>query len=154
MILYFSATGNSKYVAERIAKATNDECIFILDIMKDEKCFLSIKENENVGIVSPIYAWGCPSVIIDFLNKVSFSGKKIFDLSNKETVAVINKNAEPQIDEIIQKIQQKSSGNFMRNKLPKFVAPSYKPYYENMRKTKHFTVDDSCIGCRLCEKMG
>ena len=56
--------------------------------------------------------------------------------------------------EIIQKIQQKSSGNFMRNKLPKFVAPSYKPYYENMRKTKHFTVDDSCIGCRLCEKMG
>ena len=201
MILYFSATGNSKYVAERIAKATNDECIFILDIMKDEKCFLSIKENENVGIVSPTYAWGCPSVIIDFLNKVSFSGKKksyfyyiatygttqgnngyladknlsqntgikfyaffsvkmpdtwtpIFDLSNKETVAVINKNAEPQIDEIIQKIQQKSSGNFMRNKLPKFVAPSYKPYYENMRKTKHFTVDDSCIGCRLCEKMG
>ena len=73
MILYFSATGNSKYVAERIAKATNDECIFILDIMKDEKCFLSIKENENVGIVSPTYAWGCPSVIIDFLNKVSFS---------------------------------------------------------------------------------
>ena len=57
MILYFSATGNSKYVAERIAKATNDECIFILDIMKDEKCFLSIKENENVGIVSPTYAW-------------------------------------------------------------------------------------------------
>ena len=82
------------------------------------------------------------------------TGIKFYALSNKETVAVINKNAEPQIDEIIQKIQQKSSGNFMRNKLPKFVAPSYKPYYENMRKTKHFTVDDSCIGCRLCEKMG
>ncbi len=199
MIVYFSATGNSKYVAERIAKATNDECIFILDVMKGEKCSLSIKEDENVGIVSPTYAWGCPSIIIDFLNKVSFSGNKenyfyyiatygttpgingyladenlfqntsikfdaffsvkmpdtwtpIFDLSNKEKVAIINRKSELQIDEIIKKIQNKSSGDFMKNKLPKIVAPFYKRYYENMRKTKHFTVDNSCIGCRLCEK--
>ena len=199
MILYFSATGNSKYVAERIAKATNDECISILDVMKDEKCSLYIKENENIGIVSPTYAWGCPSVIIDFLNKVSFSGNKksyfyyiatygttpgnngylankglsqstgikfdaffsvkmpdtwtpIYDLSNKEKVDAINRKAEPQIDEIIEKIQKKSSGDFMKNRIPKFTVAFYKPYYENMRKTKHFTVDNSCIGCRLCEK--
>ncbi|CAI3547647.1 EFR1 family ferrodoxin [Clostridium neonatale] len=199
MIVYFSATGNSKYVAERIAKATNDECISILDVMKDEKCSLSIKENENVGIVSPTYAWGCPSVIIDFLNKVSFSGNKknyfyyiatygttpgnngylankslykntgikfdaffsvkmpdtwtpIFDLSNKEKVAEMNRKAEPQIDEIILKIQNKSVGDFTKNKIPKFTVAFYKPHYENMRKTNHFTVDDSCIGCKLCEK--
>ncbi|MGG7059041.1 EFR1 family ferrodoxin [Clostridium tertium] len=199
MILYFSATGNSKYVAERITKATNDECISILDVMKDEKCSLYIKENENVGIVSLTYAWGCPSIIIDFLNKVSFSGNKknyfyyiatygttpgsngyladknlsqstgikfdaffsvkmpdtwtpTYDLSNKEKVAAINKKAEPQIDEIIEKVQKKSSGDFMKNKLPKIVAQFYKTCYENMRKTKHFTVDNSCIGCRLYEK--
>lgn len=41
----------------------------------------------------------------------------------------------------------------MKNRVPKFTTPIHKPYYENMRKTKNFTVDDSCIGCRLCEKM-
>lgn len=106
--------------------------------MRDEKCYLSIKENENVGIVSPTYVWGCPSVIIDFLNK--------------EKVATINRKAELQIDGISEKIQKKFCGNFMKNKVPKIIAPFYKPYYENMRKTKHFIVDDSCIGCRLCEK--
>lgn len=199
MILFFSATGNSKYVAERIAKATNDECKFILDVMKENKYVLSIKENESVGIVSPTYAWGCPSVIIDFLNKVSFRGNKqkyfyfiatygttpgnngylankilykntgikfdaffsvkmpdtwtpIFDLSDKEKVAEMNRKAEPQIDEIISKIQKKYHGNFMKNKVPKFTAVIYKPYYDSMRKTNHFTVDDNCIGCKLCKK--
>lgn len=76
MILYFSATGNSKYVAERIAKVTNEECVSILDVIKDDKYYLSIKANETVGIVSPTYAWGCPSVIIDFLKNVSLTENK------------------------------------------------------------------------------
>ncbi|MDO5517634.1 MAG: EFR1 family ferrodoxin [Clostridium sp.] len=199
MILYFSATGNSKYVAERIAKATNDVCMSILDVMKDDESALSIKENENVGIISPTYAWGCPSVIVDFLNKVTINGKDkkyfyyiatygttpgnncyladkylyqstgikfdaffsvkmpdtwtpIFDLSDKDKVAEINRKAEPEIDKIIEKIQKQSPGDFTKNKMPKITVPFYKPYYEHMRKTKNFTVDDSCIGCRLCEK--
>ena len=199
MILYFSATGNSKYVAERIAKVTNEECVSILDVIKDDKYYLSIKANETVGIVSPTYAWGCPSVIIDFLKNVSLTENKkcymyyiatygttpgnngyfanknlfksigrefdayfsvkmpdtwtpIFNLSNKEKVSEINRKAEPQIDEIIANIQNESSGDFMKNKIPRFTAPFYKPYYDNMRKTKNFTVEDSCIGCRLCEK--
>ena len=199
MIFYFSATGNSKYVADRVAEATNDYTISIVDCLKKQACDFDVTEENQVGIICPTYCWGLPNIVAEFLKKIVLNEKPkylwllttygsttgqiarfadeilaskglklhgsfcvkmpdtwtpIFDLSNKETVAVINKNAEPQIDEIIQKIQQKSSGNFMRNKLPKFVAPSYKPYYENMRKTKHFTVDDSCIGCRLCEKMG
>ena len=199
MIFYFSATGNSKYVADRVAEATNDYTISIVDCLKKQACDFDVTEENQVGIICPTYCWGLPNIVAEFLKKLVLNEKPkylwllttygsttgqiarfadeilaskglklhgsfcvkmpdtwtpIFDLSNKETVTVINKNAEPQIDEIIQKIQQKSSGNFMRNKLPKFVAPSYKPYYENMRKTKHFTVDDSCIGCRLCEKMG
>lgn len=199
MILYFSATGNSKYVAQRVAKATNDEAISILDFINKDEYSLFIKENENVGIVSPTYAWGCPSIVMDFLNNISFGNSNknyfyfiatygttpgnsgyfanknlykstgikfdaffsvkmpdtwtpIFDLSDKEKVDQINIMSESQIDEAIEKIKSKSIGNFMRNKIPKITAPLYKPYYENMRKTNHFTVDDSCIGCKLCEK--
>ena len=37
MIFYFSATGNSRYVAERIAAATGDETISIPDCCKSDR---------------------------------------------------------------------------------------------------------------------
>ncbi len=77
----------------------------------------------------------------------------IFNLSDKEKVAQINKNAEPQIDFIIEKLKSNTVGNFMKNKVPAFIAKLfYSIEYDNMRKTKNFTVSDECIGCGLCSK--
>ena len=36
MILYFSATGNSKYVAKRIAQACSEESLSIVDCMRQK----------------------------------------------------------------------------------------------------------------------
>ena len=63
MILYFSATGNSEYVARRIAAETGDIAVSITDCYKkqifsfDEKC-------KTLGIVSPTYSWGLPVIVI------------------------------------------------------------------------------------------
>ncbi len=197
MILYFSATGNCKYVAERIAKINDDKVISIVEVLEKGIVSLDIDKEEAVGIISPTYAWGLPSVAVDFLKTVTFSYDEkpyiyfiatygttpahagyfadqymkehieigfdafysvkmpdtwtpIFDLSDKEKVSEINKNVEPQIDEIIGKISEKSNGDFMQDKVPHITAVVYKPYYEIMRRTNHLTVDDSCIGCGLC----
>ena len=41
----------------------------------------------------------------------------------------------------------------MKNKLPYPLAKiGYNIEYDSMRKTKHFSVDDTCIGCGLCAK--
>ncbi len=37
MIIYFSATGNSQYVAERIAQATGDRTVSITSCMKNHQ---------------------------------------------------------------------------------------------------------------------
>ena len=63
MILYFSATGNSKYVAERIANATGDKALSIDEYIDSEKIS---------GIVCPTYAWGVPSVVREFFEKNKF----------------------------------------------------------------------------------
>jgi NAD-dependent dihydropyrimidine dehydrogenase PreA subunit/flavodoxin len=77
----------------------------------------------------------------------------IFDLSNKEKVSKINDAAESQIDFLIDKIVKTESGDFMKNKVPRFAAKLlYKFEYDNMRKTNHFIVEDTCISCGLCEK--
>lgn len=199
MIFYFSATGNCKYVATRIATATNDRLISIADCMKDENFSFELSENEAIGIISPTYGWGLPVIVCDFLERLEitpvrkpyiyfvatygtttgqigyfanqymerkgftlsaqFSVKMPdtwtpkFDLSDKEKVKAINANAEPQIDSVIEKIINAEYGNFMKNKVPNWAVKLYYPIYDNkMRKTKHFSVEDTCISCGLCAK--
>ena len=57
MIIYFSATGNSRYVAERIAKATGDRTVSITACMKNQQFQFEFHESEFLGIVSPTYSW-------------------------------------------------------------------------------------------------
>ena len=37
MILYFSATGNEKYISEQIAERTNETCMSIVDCIREDK---------------------------------------------------------------------------------------------------------------------
>ncbi len=73
MIFCFSGTGNSRYIARRIADSLQDK---IVDINK------KIKENDmsptktdlDVIIVSPTYAWRIPRVVADWLSETEFVG--------------------------------------------------------------------------------
>lgn len=69
MLLYFSATGNCKYVAQRLAAAYNEKAISILDCLHQEQYDFS---ESTIGIVFPTYFWGLPSLVQEFLEKASF----------------------------------------------------------------------------------
>ena len=69
MIFYFSATGNSKHVAEEIAAKTGDKAVSILDVNGLE---LNLTSEKKLGFVSPTYAFGLPVVVTEFLKHVSF----------------------------------------------------------------------------------
>ena len=66
MIYYFSATGNSKYVAGRIAEETGTKAVSALEAAKN-----GVPDNESddgiLGFVFPTYAWVIPTVFEDFL---------------------------------------------------------------------------------------
>lgn len=74
MIFYFSATGNSRYVAERIAAATGDETISIPDCCKSDR-FSFDETDKTVGIVCPTYSWGLPSIVQEFLEKLTLRSR-------------------------------------------------------------------------------
>ncbi len=76
----------------------------------------------------------------------------IFDLTDKEKIAKINREAEKQIAEATEKIERELPGDFSRRKVPPFAVKFFYPQYEKARETKHFTVEDTCIGCGLCAK--
>ena len=75
MILYFSGTGNSKYVAKRIADALGDEILNLNDRIKASDTS-SVETGERVIIVTPTYAWRIPRVVCDWLRKTELRGAK------------------------------------------------------------------------------
>lgn len=72
MILYFSGTGNSRYVARKIAQELNDELISLNQLIKEEKTDELISADKPFIFVCPTYAWRLPIVVTDFIkNKIS-----------------------------------------------------------------------------------
>lgn len=74
MILYFSATGNSKHTAEKIAERFNDKAVSIEGFNGN----ISLSKEEIFGIVTPVYFWGLPITSRNFLKNVSISGKPAY----------------------------------------------------------------------------
>jgi Pyruvate/2-oxoacid:ferredoxin oxidoreductase delta subunit/flavodoxin len=73
MIFYFSATGNSKYVASQITSQTNEDIISITDCIKNNQFIFDVKPDERIGFITPTYFWGLPLIVNDFLSQVKFS---------------------------------------------------------------------------------
>ena len=71
MIFYFSATGNSKHVADYLAEKTGDTVYSITDCVKKMHFDFKLKKGERVGFVYPIYCWSLPSVVEEFLDSLS-----------------------------------------------------------------------------------
>lgn len=60
MILYFSGTGNSEYVARRLAHATGDEIRNLFPAIRSGKSAPLCSEKPWVLVV-PTYAWRIPA---------------------------------------------------------------------------------------------
>jgi len=73
MIIYFSATGNSKYVAKRFAEALDDEIIDAGVWIKKRKAGHFRSEKPWV-FVAPTYAWRMPRLVERFLLASTFDG--------------------------------------------------------------------------------
>lgn len=69
MILYFSATGNNKYIAEKIAASLGDYAVSMEAYTQKE---IRLRENESLGIVVPTYFLELPPNVVSFLNEVTF----------------------------------------------------------------------------------
>lgn len=73
MNLYFSATGNCKYVAERLAG--DGEALSIVDCIREERNTFA---DEKIGIIVPTYDWGLPSIVKEFLKQATFQTEYLY----------------------------------------------------------------------------
>ena len=72
MILYFSGTGNCKYVAEQIAAAVGDTAVSV----EDSGGKIALEMGEIFGIVFPTHFWEIPAIMREFLEKASITAER------------------------------------------------------------------------------
>ena len=82
MILYFSATGNCKYVAARLASAFGQETVSIVDCIQGSVYSFA---DDTIGVVVPTYFWGLPSIVKEFLEKVDFHADYLYFIATYGT---------------------------------------------------------------------
>ena len=75
MIFYFSGCGNSRHVAETLAAQLNDTLVFIPEAARENRYDYTLNEGERLGFVFPVYSWGPPKLVLDFVQKLQLAAK-------------------------------------------------------------------------------
>ena len=65
MIIYFSGTGNSRFVAERLGGILGDN-VFEMLYLTDE-----LLSEQRIIWVFPTYSWGVPPVVKNVISKIN-----------------------------------------------------------------------------------
>ena len=73
MILYFTGTGNSRYVAQRLADACGQEAVCINELIKAGD-HSPVRVDGPLVVVTPTYSWRLPRLVRDWLLATSLPG--------------------------------------------------------------------------------
>lgn len=73
MVLYFSGTGNSRFIAKKIAEITDDEIISINSRIKNGN-YEDVQSEKPLVFVGPVYAGRYPRIMEKYIEKVTFYG--------------------------------------------------------------------------------
>ncbi len=77
MITVFSGTGNSKAVADLLAKQLNDNVVPVVEALRLNREYV-LKEGEPLGFVFPVYSWGPPEVVLELVAAIKLTSKPSF----------------------------------------------------------------------------
>lgn len=75
MVLYFSATGNTEFIAKEIAKGLDDECVNLLDRIRTNDNS-ELHSDKPFIICAPVYVCEMPRFMAKYLKKQTFTGSK------------------------------------------------------------------------------
>ncbi len=85
MIFYFSATGNSKWVAEQLADILGENTVSVNEELRVSKSnyTYSLSDDERIGFVFPVHSWGVPSLMLRFIKRLklnNYNGHQVFSV--------------------------------------------------------------------------
>lgn len=76
MIFYFTGTGNSLYAATRIQQELGHSLVDISEAMKRNEFTYQLSDKENLVFVFPVYYYGVPTIVADFVSRLTIPDHK------------------------------------------------------------------------------
>jgi len=76
MIFYFTGTGNSLYVAKKIQEVEGGELIDMVKSLNEKNFNYKIENDEKIGFIFPVYFWGLPTIVSEFMNQLNLKTEK------------------------------------------------------------------------------
>lgn len=72
MIYYFSGTGNSRWVAHRMAELLGEKTLNLAEA--DPEGEQVVEKGQRAGFVFPVFAWDAPEIVTNFARRVRVNG--------------------------------------------------------------------------------
>lgn len=120
VVYYFSGTGNSLKVAKEIAAGLgNAEIIPLREAVKKDTAVAA----DRIGFVFPVYMWGVPSLVVDFI-------KKNKNLKGKYVFSVVTYGGSPGATNVQLKKLIKRSGGVLSAAFAVHMPGNYVPLYD------------------------
>ena len=85
MVLYFTGTGNSRYLARRIAEGL-EMLLYDLNACIKAGDTAPVQTGRDVVLVTPTYAWRIPRVVSEWLGKTELTGAECICYCPKEAI--------------------------------------------------------------------
>ena len=85
MVLYFTGTGNSRYLARRIAEGL-EMPLYDLNACIKARDTAPVQTGRDVVLVTPTYAWRIPRVVSEWLGKTELTGAECICYCPKEAI--------------------------------------------------------------------
>ena len=149
MIIYFTGTGNSRFVAEQIAEATGDELVNAVKYTRKNRNAVFSTPGIYV-FVSPIYVSAPPMVFLDFIRHSTFPG---------DCRAYLPEENRAKIEAAVSVVSNLSIAIRNCRELPDPGMKGWEllstrmvlaPYYKYFMTSKPFAATEKCIGCGKC----
>ncbi|MEM2866330.1 MAG: flavodoxin family protein [Candidatus Hadarchaeales archaeon] len=117
-VIYYSETGNTKKIAEAIARGTKARCEPV------EKGGEAVKGADLLFVGTPVHSFGPSRPILEFLRKTDWSGKRVAlfctyaGLGNRRTLRKMRKEVEKRGGKVVGEFWCKGRFKFMRKGKP------------------------------------
>jgi len=79
MVLYFSATGNTEFIAKELSKRMNDKCVNLLKRIKKQD-FTTVHSEKPFVVCAPVCVCEIPRFMTEYLKKLFFLEARMFTL--------------------------------------------------------------------------
>lgn len=196
MIFYFSATGNSKHVADTIHERMGGHMMSMAHAVKKSEFEYILEKGERVIFVFPVYFGGLPETVVKFISGMYLIGEDLeicgictyganclgvdrrfkkavaarglkvrafYDVKMvencifflkppiKEAALMSLKRGDSRLKDVMDSIEFNHRKPYRSGPIEWLASSVMYSFYRPTSGTKKFLVEDSCIGCGLCQ---